>query len=303
MTRGWAPFHYGRWLYYNSLGWSWIPGYRWAPAHVSWRYGGDYVGWAPLIPTDRAFALQLAVLVALGARAVLLPPAPPLVLLPTSYVRSHVWADHVRGSYAPRRIGHSPSAAFISARGGRVRVPRLLARRGAALGLGGVYRPSATLRRRPLRVGGYLRVVRRARWSATRPSSALAAIGRRPCAPPRRSARQARRTVWARRTARPPTVRARRTAQRGCTARRETIAPRPRPVRRRRTTGRPRCAATRRRRGYRSGAQSYRPSQPMQSRAYRAPTAAGSKPTWPRAAGTARRAEPLRRRRAVEAPC
>jgi hypothetical protein len=53
---GWAPFHYGRWLYYPLYGWSWLPGYQWAPAWVSWRYGGGYVSWAPLGPVGVAVA-------------------------------------------------------------------------------------------------------------------------------------------------------------------------------------------------------------------------------------------------------
>jgi hypothetical protein len=51
---GWAPFHYGRWVYGVDFGWGWIPGRVYAGAWVSWRYGwGDwgYVGWAPLPPT------------------------------------------------------------------------------------------------------------------------------------------------------------------------------------------------------------------------------------------------------------
>ncbi|WP_186756926.1 DUF6600 domain-containing protein [Echinicola salinicaeni] len=47
---GWAPFHYGRWLYDDYYGWAWVPGYEWAPAWVSWRNGGGYYGWAPLGP-------------------------------------------------------------------------------------------------------------------------------------------------------------------------------------------------------------------------------------------------------------
>jgi len=47
---GWASYHYGRWTYDDYYGWIWIPGYDWAPAWVEWRYGGDYVGWAPLSP-------------------------------------------------------------------------------------------------------------------------------------------------------------------------------------------------------------------------------------------------------------
>jgi hypothetical protein len=47
---GWATYHYGRWYYDDYYGWIWIPGYDWAPAWVEWRYGDDYVGWAPLGP-------------------------------------------------------------------------------------------------------------------------------------------------------------------------------------------------------------------------------------------------------------
>jgi Family of unknown function (DUF6600) len=47
---GWATYHYGRWYYDDYYGWMWLPGYEWAPAWVEWRYGGDYVGWAPLGP-------------------------------------------------------------------------------------------------------------------------------------------------------------------------------------------------------------------------------------------------------------
>ncbi len=47
---GWATYHYGRWVNLNGTGWVWVPGYTWAPAWVSWRYGGGYAGWAPLPP-------------------------------------------------------------------------------------------------------------------------------------------------------------------------------------------------------------------------------------------------------------
>ncbi|MCK8490324.1 hypothetical protein M0L20_00595 [Spirosoma sp. RP8] len=48
---GWAPFHYGRWIYDPGYGgWLWIPGTDWGPAWVAWRSGGGYYGWAPLAP-------------------------------------------------------------------------------------------------------------------------------------------------------------------------------------------------------------------------------------------------------------
>ncbi|WP_316819623.1 DUF6600 domain-containing protein [Pedobacter gandavensis] len=47
---GWAPFHYGRWVYNRYRQWIWIPDTVWGPAWVSWRSGGGYYGWAPLSP-------------------------------------------------------------------------------------------------------------------------------------------------------------------------------------------------------------------------------------------------------------
>jgi hypothetical protein len=53
---GWATYHYGRWGYSRTYGWYWVPGNVWAPAWVTWRTGGDYVGWAPLAPEGRGYA-------------------------------------------------------------------------------------------------------------------------------------------------------------------------------------------------------------------------------------------------------
>jgi hypothetical protein len=47
---GWAPFHYGRWVYDSFYHWVWIPGTTWAPAWVVWRTSGEYVGWTPITP-------------------------------------------------------------------------------------------------------------------------------------------------------------------------------------------------------------------------------------------------------------
>ena len=47
---GWLPFHYGRWFLDSSYGWVWVPDKTWAPAWVTWRYGGGYIGWTPLAP-------------------------------------------------------------------------------------------------------------------------------------------------------------------------------------------------------------------------------------------------------------
>lgn len=49
-TWGATTFHYGRWFTHPSRGWCWWPDTVWAPSWVSWRYSGDYCGWAPLPP-------------------------------------------------------------------------------------------------------------------------------------------------------------------------------------------------------------------------------------------------------------
>lgn len=47
---GWAPFHYGSWLYDDNYGWLWVPGYDWSPAWVTWGSVDDYYCWAPIMP-------------------------------------------------------------------------------------------------------------------------------------------------------------------------------------------------------------------------------------------------------------
>ena len=71
-----VPFHYGSWTWANSYGWVWVPGTVWAPAWVTWAYGDDYVGWAPVPPS---FGLTATGYV--GAPVVL--PATRYVFVPT----------------------------------------------------------------------------------------------------------------------------------------------------------------------------------------------------------------------------
>ena len=65
----WAVYHYGRWGFDPAYGWYWVPGDTWAPAWVQWRYGTDYVGWAPIEPDSyRGYAY--------GGPAAYAPPPP-----------------------------------------------------------------------------------------------------------------------------------------------------------------------------------------------------------------------------------
>ena len=49
---GWIAYHYGRWYRDADYGWIWIPNDVWGPAWVDWRYGDQYVGWAPEPPDE-----------------------------------------------------------------------------------------------------------------------------------------------------------------------------------------------------------------------------------------------------------
>jgi hypothetical protein len=52
---GWACYHYGYWVNDPAYGWLWVPEVEWAPAWVSWRVGGGYIGWAPMPPPGIIF--------------------------------------------------------------------------------------------------------------------------------------------------------------------------------------------------------------------------------------------------------
>ncbi len=47
---GGIVYHYGRWVHAVEEGWCWVPDLEWAAAWVSWRYGTEAIGWAPLPP-------------------------------------------------------------------------------------------------------------------------------------------------------------------------------------------------------------------------------------------------------------
>jgi hypothetical protein len=100
---GWAPFHYGRWVYITGRGWAWIPGRTYSGAWVTWRTGPSgygYVGWAPMPPNwywYNGYAVGLGVV----------PPA-PYVFCHTDYVfHSDVHGRVVRDPAQIQHIGGS----------------------------------------------------------------------------------------------------------------------------------------------------------------------------------------------------
>ncbi len=47
---GWAPYHYGHWVWVDPWGWTWVDDAPWgfAPFHYGrWAYVGGYWGWVP----------------------------------------------------------------------------------------------------------------------------------------------------------------------------------------------------------------------------------------------------------------
>lgn len=42
--------HYGRWAHEDRDGWMWVPGNEFSPGWVVWRTGGEWIGWAPMLP-------------------------------------------------------------------------------------------------------------------------------------------------------------------------------------------------------------------------------------------------------------
>ncbi len=47
---GGIVYHFGRWVRAKEEGWCWAPDLEWAASWVSWRYGTETIGWAPLPP-------------------------------------------------------------------------------------------------------------------------------------------------------------------------------------------------------------------------------------------------------------
>ena len=113
---GWAAYHYGRWYYDEFYGWVWIPGYEWAPAWVEWRYGGDYIGWAPLGPYA-VFSINIGIVY----RTSWVTPQYYWSFVHCRYVsHSHVNRYVYRTDNNTRYIGHTRSAGNVRYEGGRV---------------------------------------------------------------------------------------------------------------------------------------------------------------------------------------
>jgi len=86
---GWAPFHYGRWLWdARHTRWLWSPDLVWGPAWVQWRTIADTVAWLPLPPRTVTVDARLyaPLWVAVETRSFLRPDLPHYRIAPSSQV-------------------------------------------------------------------------------------------------------------------------------------------------------------------------------------------------------------------------
>lgn len=126
---GWVAYHYGRWYRDREVGWVWIPGNEWGPAWVSWRRGGDEVGWAPMPPDDVIveYEDEPQVWVFVRSRDVIAPSIVRVVLprqRATVLVRETVVVSRTRyvsGARVAANIGVPPSYLRVAVPVSRVR--------------------------------------------------------------------------------------------------------------------------------------------------------------------------------------
>jgi hypothetical protein len=112
---GGNPYHYGTWTYLNRYGWSWVPGTVWAPAWVTWSYGSNFVGWAPLPPTIVFGASGYS------GRAIVVNPS-QYVFVPTNrFVGSNVASVRVSAQQNATIFRHTTHVTRFGVSGGIVR--------------------------------------------------------------------------------------------------------------------------------------------------------------------------------------
>ena len=112
----WATYHYGRWYYDDFYGWVWIPGYDWAPAWVEWRYGGGFIGWAPLSPYA-VFSVSFGI----HYRSSWITPHSWWSFVDCRYIGDPHMHQHIyRRDDNGRYIGRTRSAGSVRYDGGRI---------------------------------------------------------------------------------------------------------------------------------------------------------------------------------------
>ena len=126
----WACYHYGGWVHDSSVGWVWVPDVVWAPAWVSWRVGGGYIGWAPLGPPGFRVAVEprpeLFVFVGSGrfggpVRSSTLIVNNTTIIKQTTVIGGVKRESHNLGNSAPQHVmaNHGPSLDMVQKASGK----------------------------------------------------------------------------------------------------------------------------------------------------------------------------------------
>ena len=125
---GWACYHYGSWVDDPVVGWVWVPGLEWAPAWVSWRVGGGYIGWAPLPPRHLVVGVRPAPFFFVEERRIHERVTPSTVIVNnTTIINKTTVINNMRqetrsiGGGAPQKvmINEGPSVKEIQSRTGK----------------------------------------------------------------------------------------------------------------------------------------------------------------------------------------
>ena len=112
---GGNPYHYGTWTSLDQYGWCWVPGTVWAPAWVTWSYGNNYVGWAPLPPTVVFGASGYA------GRAVVLTPTQYVFVPMNRFVGTNVTSVRVSAQQSATIFRQTTPVTRFAVSGGIVR--------------------------------------------------------------------------------------------------------------------------------------------------------------------------------------
>jgi hypothetical protein len=101
IAAGWAPYHYGHWVWVDPWGWTWVDDAPWgfAPFHYGrWAYTGGYWGWVPGPVAERpVYAPALVAWVgggAIGGGVAWFPLGPREVYVP-AYHTSPVYLNRI----------------------------------------------------------------------------------------------------------------------------------------------------------------------------------------------------------------
>lgn len=110
----WACYHYGYWVNDPTYLWIWVPGIQWAPAWVSWRVGGGYIGWAPYAPSGIRVAVTGPQFVFVQAGRFTEPVRPSTVVINNTTIINQTRVVNNMRQETRTVAGSSPQNVFVN---------------------------------------------------------------------------------------------------------------------------------------------------------------------------------------------